>query len=185
MSIKSKIAVATLMAMSLASIDAMAAATGNTGNTGKVTFTGEVVDSPCNLASGPDGADVKVDFGQLSMAQLNAGVKVSEQFSLKLENCALSTKAGDGTVTTKTAEITFNSSDVDAANAALLKTNGGATGLGIGIDGYTFGTAAPIKGLVDGNNDLRFTATAQQRVAGTNVTAGDFMAATNFVISYK
>ncbi|EDT6778224.1 hypothetical protein AHS26_004496, partial [Salmonella enterica subsp. enterica] len=47
MSIKSKIAVATLMAMSLASIDAMAAATGNTGNTGKVTFTGEVVDSPC------------------------------------------------------------------------------------------------------------------------------------------
>lgn len=182
MSVKSKIAVATLMAMSLASINVMAA---TTGNSGKVTFTGEVVDSPCNLAPGQDGTDVKVDFGQLSMAQLNAGVKTSEQFTLKLENCALSTTADDGTVTTKTADITFNSSDVDAANAALLKTNGGATGLGIGIDGYTFGTAAPIKGLVDGNNDLRFTATAQQRVAGTNVTAGDFMAATNFLISYK
>ncbi|EIP3952674.1 fimbrial protein [Salmonella enterica] len=182
MSVKSKIAVATLMAISLASINVMAA---TTGNSGKVTFTGEVVDSPCNLAPGQDGTDVKVDFGQLSMAQLNAGVKTSEQFTLKLENCALSTTADDGTVTTKTADITFNSSDVDAANAALLKTNGGATGLGIGIDGYTFGTAAPIKGLVDGNNDLRFTATAQQRVAGTNVTAGDFMAATNFLISYK
>lgn len=182
MSTKSKIAVATLMAMSLASINAMAA---TTGNTGKVTFTGEVVDSPCNLAPGQDGADVKVDFGQLSMAQLNAGVKTSEKFTLKLENCALSTTADDGTVTTKTADITFNSSDVDAANAALLKTNGSATGLGIGIDGYTFGTTAPIKGMVDGNNDLRFTATAQQRVAGTDVTAGDFMAATNFVISYK
>ncbi|EEA5813306.1 fimbrial protein [Salmonella enterica subsp. enterica serovar Oranienburg] len=182
MSVKSKIAVATLMAMSLASINVMAA---TTGNSGKVTFTGEVVDSPCNLAPGQDGTDVKVDFGQLSMAQLNAGVKTSEQFTLKLENCALSTTADDGTVTTKTADITFNSSDVDAANAALLKTNGGATGLGIGIDGYTFGTAAPIKGLVDGNNDLRFTATAQQRVSGTNVTAGDFMAATNFLISYK
>lgn len=182
MSVKSKIAVATLMAISLASINVMAA---TTGNSGKVTFTGEVVDSPCNLAPGQDGTDVKVDFGQLSMAQLNAGVKTSKQFTLKLENCALSTTADDGTVTTKTADITFNSSDVDAANAALLKTNGGATGLGIGIDGYTFGTAAPIKGLVDGNNDLRFTATAQQRVAGTNVTAGDFMAATNFLISYK
>ncbi|MCZ4677287.1 type 1 fimbrial protein, partial [Citrobacter sedlakii] len=68
---------------------------------------------------------------------------------------------------------------------ALLKTNGSATGLGIGINGYTFGTAAPIKGLVDGNNDLRFTATAQQLATGTNVTAGDFMAATNFVIAYK
>lgn len=181
MSMKSKIAVATLMAMSLASISAMAA---TTGNSGKVTFTGEVVDSPCNLAPGQDGTDVKVDFGQLSMAQLNAGVKTSEQFTLKLENCALTTTTG-GTTTTKTADITFNSSDVDAANAALLKTNGGATGLGIGIDGYTFGTAAPLKGLVNGNNDLRFTATAQQRVAGTDVTAGDFMAATNFVISYK
>ncbi|EBM6973070.1 type 1 fimbrial protein [Salmonella enterica] len=176
MSIKSKIAVATLMAMSLASVQALAA----TDNAGKVTFTGEVVDSPCNLAPGLDGTDVKVDFGQLSMAQLNAGVKASEPFTLKLENCALT----DGG-TTKTAEITFSSSDMDATNSALLKTNGGATGLGIGIDGYTFGTAAAIKGLIDGSNDLRFTATAQQRVAGTNVTAGDFMAATNFVIAYK
>ncbi|HCM1955514.1 TPA: fimbrial protein [Salmonella enterica subsp. salamae serovar 9,46:z4,z24:z39:z42] len=182
MSIKSKIAVATLMAMSLASINAMAA---TTGNSGKVTFTGEVVDSPCNLAPGQDGTDVKVDFGQLSMSQLNAGVKTSEQFTLKLENCALTTTDSSGATVTKTAEITFNSSDVDATNAALLKTNGGATGLGIGIDGYTFGTAAPIKGLVDGNNDLRFTATAQKRDSATPVTAGDFIAATNFVISYK
>lgn len=181
MSMKSKIAVTTLMAMSLASVSAMAA---TTGNSGKVTFTGEVVDTPCNLAAGQDGTDVKVDFGQLSMAQLNAGVKTSEPFTLKLENCALTTTVGDVT-TTKTAEITFNSSDVDATNTALLKTNGGATGLGIGIDGYAFGTAAPIKGLTNGSNDLRFTATAQQRVAGTGVTAGDFMAATNFVISYK
>lgn len=178
MNVKSKIAVATLMAMSLASINVMAA---TTGNSGKVTFTGEVVDSPCNLAPGQDGADVKVDFGQLSMAQLNAGVKTSEPFVLRLENCSLSNPDG----TTKTAEITFNSTDMDATNAALLKTHGSATGLGIGIDGYTFGTAAPIKGLVDGNNDLRFTATAQKLVTGTNVTAGDFMASTNFVIAYN
>ncbi|EBS3707170.1 type 1 fimbrial protein [Salmonella enterica subsp. enterica serovar Hull] len=170
------------MTVAMASTSVIAA---TSGNSGKVTFLGEVVDSPCNLAPGQDGTDVKVDFGQLSMAQLNAGVKTHEPFTLKLENCALSTTASDGTVTTKTAEITFNSTDVDATNTSLLKTNGSATGLGIGINGYTFGTAAPIKGLVDGNNELRFTATAQQLVAGTNVTAGDFMAATNFVIAYK
>lgn len=181
MSMKSKIAVATLMAMSLASTGVMAA---TTDNSGKVTFTGEVVDSPCNLAPGQDGTDVKVDFGQLSMSQLNAGGKTSEPFTLNLENCALTTTDG-GNTTTKTVEITFNSSDVDATSNSLLKTNGGATGLGIGIDGYTFGTAAPIKGLSNGNNELRFTATAQQLVAGTPVTAGDFMAATNFVIAYK
>lgn len=180
MSTKSKITVTALMVMSMMSLGAMAA-----DNSGKVTFTGEVVDTPCNLAPGQDGTDVKVDFGQLSMSQLNAGVKTSEQFTLNLENCALTTTDGEGNTTTKTVEITFNSSDVDATNTSLLKTNGGATGLGIGIDGYTFGTAAPIKGLVNGSNNLRFTATAQQRAAGTLVTAGDFMAATNFVIAYK
>ncbi|EAA6923731.1 type 1 fimbrial protein [Salmonella enterica subsp. enterica] len=182
MNVKSKVAVVTLMAMSLASINVMAA---TAGNSGKVTFTGEVVDSPCNLAPGQDGTDVKVDFGQLSMAQLNAGEKAFEPFVIKLENCALTTTTPEGVTTTKTAEITFNSTDVDGTNTALLKPNGSASGLGIGINGYTFGTAAPLNGLVDGNNDLRFTATAQQLVAGTPVTAGDFMASTNFVIAYQ
>ncbi|ECG0942750.1 type 1 fimbrial protein [Salmonella enterica subsp. salamae] len=170
-----------LVAMSMASVNAMAAATGNTG---KVTFTGEVVDAPCNLAPGQDGTDVKVDFGQLSMSQLNAGVKTTEPFVLKLQNCALTTTDAQGATTTKTASITFNSTDVDSTNA-LLMTHGSATGLGIGIDGYTFGTKAGLKGMVDGNNELRFSAVAQRAVAGTNVTAGDFTAATNFVISYQ
>lgn len=179
MSIKSKLIMAGLVAMSMASVNAMAAA----GNSGKVTFTGEVVDSPCNLAPGQDGTDVKVDFGQLSMSQLNAGVKTSESFVLKLQNCALTTTA-QGATTTKTASITFNSTDVDSTNA-LLTTHGTATGLGIGINGYTFGTEAGLKGVMDGNNELRFTATAQKAAAATAVTAGDFTAATNFVISYK
>lgn len=172
MSIKSKLVMAGLVTMSLASVNAMAAV----GNAGKVTFSGEVVDSPCNLAPGQDGTDVKVDFGQLSMAQLNAGIKATQPFVLKLQNCSLNGK---------TASIQFNSNDVDGTNAAILDTRGTATGLGIGIQGYTFGTAAGLKGLVDGNNDLAFTAVAQQKVAKTNVTAGDFTAATNFVISYK
>ncbi|ECY3798008.1 type 1 fimbrial protein, partial [Salmonella enterica subsp. enterica serovar Minnesota] len=108
--------------------------------------------------------------------QLNAGIKATQPFVLKLQNCSLNGK---------TASIQFNSNDVDGTNAAILDTRGTATGLGIGIQGYTFGTAAGLKGLVDGNNDLAFTAVAQQKVAKTNVTAGDFTAATNFVISYK
>lgn len=178
MSIKSKLIMAGLVAMSMASVNAMAA----TGNSGKVTFTGEVVDTPCNLAPGQDGTDVKVDFGQLSMSQLNAGSKVTQPFALKLQNCALTTETRD--VTTKTTSITFNSNDTDTANT-LLHTHGTATGLGIGIEGYTFGTAKELKGMVDGNNELTFSAVAQKAVAGTDVTAGDFTAATNFVISYK
>lgn len=182
MNMKKNVAMAAVMAMSLVSVSAMAIITGNSG---KVTFQGEVVDSPCNLAPGQDGTDVKVDFGQLSMSQLNKGVKTSEQFVLKLENCALTDMTNPDNPVIKTAEMTFVSTDVDATNSALLKTQGTATGLGIGINGYTFGTAAPLKGLVDGNNDLRFTATAQQLASGTNVTAGDFMAITDFKIDYK
>ncbi|CAD6107411.1 fimbrial protein [Escherichia coli] len=179
MSIKSKLVMAGLVAMSMASMNAMAAS----GNSGTVTFSGEVVDTPCNLAPGQDGTDVKVDFGQLSMAQLNAGVKTSEPFTLKLQNCALTTTATDGTTTTKTASITFDSRDADSTNA-YLNTHGTAKGLGIGIDGVTFGTESALKGIVDGDNELRFTAVAQK--AGTDaVTAGNFSAATNFTISYK
>ncbi|ENZ3332773.1 fimbrial protein [Salmonella enterica] len=178
MNMKKNVAMAVMMSLGLVSVNALAV---TTGNTGKVTFQGEVVDSPCNLAPGQDGTDVKVDFGQLSMSQLNKGVKTSEQFVLKLENCALTDDAG----ATKTAEITFNSTDVSATNASMLQTQGTATGLGIGINGYTFGTPVALKGLVDGNNDLRFTATAQQLATGTNVTAGDFMAITDFKIDYK
>lgn len=170
MNMKTQMAVAAVMAMGLMSAGTMAA-----GNGGKVTFTGEVVDTPCNLAPGQDGTDVKVDFGQLSMSQLNAGVNTTEMFTLKLENCA--------DLTGKTASIAFNSTDVDTGNAKLLKTRGTATGLGIGIDDYTFGTPADLKGLVAGNNDLRFNAVAQK--LGAAVTAGDFTAITNFTITYK
>ncbi|EAM6659644.1 type 1 fimbrial protein [Salmonella enterica] len=170
MKMKTQMAVAAVMAMGLMSAGAMAA-----GNSGKVTFHGEVVDTPCNLEPGQDGTDVKVEFGQLSMSQLNAGVNTTEQFTLKLKNCAL---AG------KTASIVFNSTDVNTTTPTLLNTNGSAKGLGIGIDGYTFGTEKDLKGLTDGKNDLNFTAVAQ-KLGADAVTAGDFKSIANFTINYK
>lgn len=176
MNIKSQMAVATVMALGLMSAGAMAAdPTG--ANSGKITFSGEVVDTPCNLAPGQDGTDVKVDFGQLSMSQLNKGVKTTEPFSLQLENCDLTGITGTS--------ITFNSMDVDTTTQTLLKARGSAVGLGIGIDGYTFGTAKNLNGLISGNNELRFTAVAQKLADATPVTAGSFDATTSFVITYK
>lgn len=170
MSVKSKMAVAAFVAMGLVSMNSMAA-----GNNGVVTFTGEVVDSPCNLAPGQDGTDIKVDFGQLSMAQLNNGMKTNEKFVIKLENCALNGK---------TAGITFSSQNANTAKT-LIGADGTATGLGIGISGITFDTEKPLNALTDGNNTLPFTAVAQRAVDTVNVTAGDFEAISNFVISYK
>ncbi|MEX6224402.1 hypothetical protein AB6F55_05965 [Providencia hangzhouensis] len=42
-------------------------------NTGTVTFKGEVRDTPCNLDAGQGGTATIVDFGQLSLSQLNDG----------------------------------------------------------------------------------------------------------------
>ncbi|EBV5086532.1 type 1 fimbrial protein [Salmonella enterica] len=182
---KSKIAVAALMALGLSSVGAFAAApTG--ANSGQVTFNGEVVDTPCNLAPGQDGTDVKVDFGQLSMSQLNAGVETAEPFSLHLENCNLLKDPADPTKGSLVASIAFNSMDV-STDPLLMTTRGSASGLGLGIKGYKLdGTVTPLKGLTSlGNNELKFTAIAKKAVAATNVTAGDFEAATNFQITYN
>lgn len=151
-------------------------ATAATGNNGKVTFNGEVVDSPCNLAPGQDGMDVKVPFGQLSLSQLNANVVTAKKFQIHLENCNL---------TGKTADITFASTDL-ISGKNLLTTHGEATGLGIAISGITFGTAKPIIGMnPTGDNILTYTAEAKKANTATNVTVGNFEATTNFVIAYK
>lgn len=165
----SQLAVITVLGM--ASFGASAA-----GNTGKVTFSGEVVDAPCNLAPGQDGTDVKVPFGQLSMSQLNAGNVAAQKFDIQLQDCDLAAK---------TADITFTGTTL-SGSTTLLETQGSATGLGIGLSGITFGTAKAITGLKDtGDNTLTYTATAQRAVSGTNVTAGDFSAIANFQIAYK
>jgi type 1 fimbria pilin len=172
---KHVLSMAMVAAMGLVSFNGFAAG----GNSGQVTFNGEVVDAPCNLAPGQDGADVKVPFGQLSMAQLNAGQETARNFQLQLEDCAL---AG------KTASITFKSIQANSANT-LMNTIGSATGLGIGLrsptGAITFGTSQPLTGLNDGKNTLHFSAIAKKAVAATDVTAGDFTAVANFEIAYQ
>ncbi|AKJ41287.1 fimbrial protein [Pragia fontium] len=165
----SQIAMATLLASGIA-FGAQAA-----GNTGTVTFSGEVVDSPCDLAAGQDGADIKVDFGQLSVAGLNGGRVATKNFEIKLKNCVIDKK---------TAAITFTSTD-QIAGKNLLKTNGDATGLGIKLNNITFGTALELNGLANGDQTLTYIAGVQKADEATDVTAGAFTASANFEIAYK
>ncbi|EHL5467409.1 type 1 fimbrial protein [Salmonella enterica subsp. houtenae serovar 44:z36,[z38]:-] len=174
MSVKSKITVATVMALGLMSMNTMAAV-----NSGRVTFSGTVVDTPCNLAPGADGEDVPVDFGQLSLSQLNANQASSKEFDINLTGCDLTSATP-----AKTASITFSSLNTNTAKT-MIEASGRATGLGIGIDGITFGTEKNLDGLHDGDNTLTFTAKAQKLSADTNVTAGNFTAVSTFVINYK
>ncbi|EAU6886208.1 type 1 fimbrial protein [Salmonella enterica] len=153
-------------------------------NSGQVTFDGTVVDTPCNLMPGQDGEDVKVPFGQLSMAQLNAGQSAVRDFTINLEGCSLTTTSGVPPVSaTKTVSITFNAMNTNAGNT-LINAVGTATGLGIGIQGYTFGTESVLNGMHDGKNPLKFHAVAKKADTAA-VTAGTFSAVSNFTISYR
>lgn len=170
---KQVLSMAIVMALQLAAFNGFAA-----GNNGSVTFNGEVVDSPCDLAPGQDGTDVKVPFGQLSMEQLNSGQVKSQNFQLQLKNCNL---AG------KTTSITFNG--INNIDTTMLATTGSATGVGIALSStnapITLGTPFALNGLSDGSNTLAFTATAKKAASGTSVTAGDFTAVSNFTIAYQ
>ncbi|EBW4915163.1 type 1 fimbrial protein [Salmonella enterica subsp. enterica serovar Vom] len=145
------------------------------GNTGKVTFSGDVVESPCNLAPGQDGTDIKVPFGQLSMARLNDGEVYTKDFHINLQDCDLGNKK---------AQITFSSTDL-ITGKNLLGTRGSATGLGLGLSGIVFNTPANVPLLPKGDNTLTYTVTAQRVDNGKAVTAGTFQSIANFLISYQ
>lgn len=173
------LAMATVMALGFAS-----AANAADVNSGRVTFTGTVLDTPCDLEAGDKGSDVKVKFNQLSKSQLNAGNPVKKPFTISLTNCDL---------TGKTASIIFTSPS-QAASGDFLNT--GIDNLGIKLElahmggDLKFGTAKDLTGLnVTGTNDLEFSAVAYRTNDGTDpddlVSEGSFEAISNFVISYQ
>ncbi|MBP6123063.1 MULTISPECIES: fimbrial protein [Providencia] len=155
-------------------------------NVGTVTFKGEVRDTPCNLDAGQGGTATVVDFGQLSLSQLNDGDSKYKNFDLNLKGCQLtsvdnSDPANPVTVT-KTASITFDGVN-KVAGQNLLATTGSAANVAVGIQNITFGTASPLN-LRDGDNTLTYSAFVKKAGAAA-VTAGDFTTISTFEISYQ
>ncbi|EKA6275309.1 type 1 fimbrial protein [Salmonella enterica] len=157
---KNKIALATMLAMGLVSANALA----DVGGT--VNFSGEILDTPCNL----EVSDVDVAFGKLSQFTVN-NTGVSKPFEISLTQCTMGSKS---------AQIKFDATD---KTGNYINTKGTASNLGIEIEGYTLGTAKDIT-VNDGNNTLAFKAIAGKSGA-TDVTIGTFSAISTFEISYK
>ncbi|EIK1186259.1 fimbrial protein, partial [Salmonella enterica] len=59
--------------------------------TGKITFTGTITNSPCDIAPGDDA--IAVQLGQISYRHLKAADDVSDSkpFTIHLQNCAFDT----------------------------------------------------------------------------------------------
>ncbi|EGP3502149.1 fimbrial protein [Salmonella enterica subsp. enterica serovar Newport] len=165
-------------------------ATGPFGS-GKITFTGTITNSPCNIAPGDDA--ITVPFGQISYHKLNAAdaTTKSEPFTIHLQNCAFdpdATKAGSAG---KMSKVTVSFSGTgDTTHHAYVST-GSAQHVGVQllksdnstiIEPNTPMPDADAQQLQAGNNELNFFA---RLIALTDAaTPGDVNASVTYTLKY-
>ncbi|EKT53821.1 fimbrial protein [Providencia rettgeri] len=179
-----KLSVAILFAASTISTSVLA-----NGNSGELHFSGQVVNSPCNIEA--DSLKQEVPFGQLSRAFLEAGNAAEKDISIKLKECNFDefTKDADGNwVPVKDMKITFGGKNYVGTDKAFLDTKGTASNVGIQIKDFKFDEAKSIMNQIrnkQGENVLEFTALAKRVDAAVPVTEGEFNSIADFKISYE
>ncbi|MEZ6876810.1 fimbrial protein [Enterobacter sp. KBR-315C3_2022] len=178
------LAAAVIMAAGISS--AFAATSGATSSTvqgGTVEFKGSVVDAACAVSS--DTVNQVVNLGQVRLAQLTGKDAVANQktpFAITLADC-------DSTVS-KQASITFDGTAAADEPGVLDNTAGAGSASGVGIQIYDkdgsaldLGTASQAVTLIDGNNNLNFSADYIQ--TADTATAGNVDTTATFNITYQ
>lgn len=175
-----KTVMAGAIAMTLVSFGANAANQGQ----GVVNFKGTVINAPCGIAPDKEGANVEVDFGQVSKSYLANGGVEQKDFAIKLTNC-------DATNLKKGVAVTFSGNTVSGTANELATA--GPTGTAIVLNGYgsdiNLGTATDYIKLVGNtqnpsDNTLKFSSMLKQATGGT-VAEGNFTATANFNLAYE
>ncbi len=159
------------------------------GNSGELHFSGQVVNSPCNIES--ESLNQEVPFGQLSRASLEAGNAAEKNISIKLKECNLNefSKDVDGKwLPVKDIKITFGGKNYVGAKKEFLGVTGAASNIGIQIKDFNFDEAKSVMNQIrnkQGENVLEFTALAKRVDGTTPVTEGEFSSIADFKIAYE
>ncbi|ECD6344631.1 fimbrial protein [Salmonella enterica subsp. enterica serovar Newport] len=159
---------------------------------GKITFTGTITNSPCDIAPGDDA--ITVPFGQISYRKLNTvdATTDSKPFTIHLQNCAFdpndTTIAGSAG---KMSKVTVSfSGTADTGNKAYIST-GSAQHVGVQllksdnttpITPNTTMADGDAQQLQAGNNELKFFARLIALTAAT--TPGDVDASVTYTLKY-
>ncbi|EDD3425729.1 fimbrial protein [Salmonella enterica subsp. enterica serovar Muenchen] len=162
--------------------------------TGKITFTGTITNSPCDIAPGDDA--ITVPFGQISYRKLNAADATTESkpFTIHLQNCAFNpndTGATNAGTAGKMSRVTVSfSGTADTSGKAYVST-GSAQHVGVQLlksdntSLITPNTPMPdgeAQQLQAGNNELNFFA---RLIALTGAaTPGDVNASVTYTLKY-
>ncbi|EFS7707288.1 fimbrial protein [Salmonella enterica] len=161
---------------------------------GKVTFTGTITNSPCDIAPGDDA--ITVPFGQISYRKLNAenATTDSKPFTIHLQNCAFdpndagSNPAGSAGKMSKVT-VSFSGSG-DITHKAYIST-GSSQHVGVQllkndnstiIEPNTPMPDADAQQLQAGNNELNFF--ARLIALGADVTPGEVNASVTYTLKY-
>ncbi|EJR8517907.1 fimbrial protein [Salmonella enterica] len=162
---------------------------------GKITFTGTITNSPCDVAPGDDA--ITVPFGQISYRKLNAAAATtnSKPFTIHLQNCAFdpndagSNPAGSAG---KMSKVTVSFSGTgDTTHHAYVST-GSAQHVGVQLlksdnstpiePNSTASDTTDAQQLQAGNNELNFF--ARLIALGADVTPGDVNASVTYTLKY-
>ncbi|EOG2101622.1 fimbrial protein [Salmonella enterica] len=159
---------------------------------GKITFTGTITNSPCDIAPGDDA--ITVPFGQISYRKLSAADATtnSKPFTIHLQNCAFDPNSPDVTGSAgKMSKVTVSfSGSGDTTHKAYIST-GSAQHVGVQLlknDNSTIiepNTPMPdgdAQQLQAGNNELNFF--ARLIALGADVTPGDVDASITYTLKY-
>ncbi|EBS2909007.1 fimbrial protein [Salmonella enterica] len=160
---------------------------------GKVTFTGTITNSPCDIAPGDDA--ITVQFGQISYRKLNTANATtdSKPFTIHLQNCAFdpnttNTEGSAGKMSKVT--VSFSGSG-DTTHHAYIST-GSAQHVGVQLlkndnstliePNSTASDTTDAQQLQTGNNELKFF--ARLIALATDVTPGDVDASVTYTLKY-
>ncbi|EDB4569410.1 fimbrial protein [Salmonella enterica subsp. enterica serovar Panama] len=194
---RNKIILAMAAASMMCGASAFAAGTTPTAGpfgSGKVTFTGTITNSPCDIAPGDDA--ITVPFGQISYRKLNAAdaTTASKPFTIHLQNCAFDpndTGTNPAGSAGKMSRVTVSfSGTADTSGKAYVST-GSAQHVGVQllkndnstiIEPNTPMPDADAQQLQAGNNELNFF--ARLIALGADVTPGDVNASVTYTLKY-
>ncbi|ECE6259659.1 fimbrial protein StdA [Salmonella enterica subsp. enterica] len=177
-----------------ASVYAVEPPTAGPFGSGKITFTGTITNSPCDIAAVDDA--ITVPFGQISYRKLNTADATtdSKPFTIHLQNCAFDpndTGTNPAGSAGKMSKVTVSFSGAANTSKNAYINSGSAQHVGVQLlksDNTTIiepNTPMPdsdAQQLQAGNNELNFF--ARLIALDNGVTPGDFNASVTYTLKY-
>ncbi|EJJ9134978.1 fimbrial protein [Salmonella enterica] len=175
-----------------ASVYAVDPPTAGPFGSGKITFTGTITNSPCDIAPGDDA--ITVPFGQISYRKLNTADATtdSKPFTIHLQNCAFDPYVPDTAGSAgKMSKVTVSFSGGANVAKKAYTTSGSAQHVGVQllksdntaiIEPNTQMPDGDAQQLQAGNNELNFY--ARLIALDNGVTPGDFTASVTYTLKY-